>query len=201
MKLDITGRHIDITPAIRDFTRDKLTKLEKWIDEVIEAHVILSVEKHRHQAEIVIKGRHHTFTGADETGDMYVSIGNVVDKIEKQARKLKEKAVGRRKHARSTQEAVATILPAKRSAKEVSSSNGVPPARLARAAAASAAGSTPRIIRTNDYHMKPMSLEDAALAFRDSDREFLVFREARSQRISVMYRRKDGHLGLIEPEP
>ena len=199
MKLDITGRHIEITPAIRDFTRDKLTKLEKWIEEVIEAHVILSVEKHRHQAEIVIKGRHHTYTGADETGDMYASIGNVVDKIEKQARKLKEKAVARRKQARSTQEALTTMLPEKGRAKETSSNNGGPPARSARASAA--AGSTPRIIRTNDYHMKPMSLEDAALAFRDSDREFLVFREARSQRISVMYRRKDGHLGLIEPEP
>ena len=58
MKLDITGRHIDITPAIRDFTRDKLSKLDKWIDDVIEAHVVLFVEKHRHTAEVVVKSRH-----------------------------------------------------------------------------------------------------------------------------------------------
>ncbi|MGH9867634.1 MAG: ribosome hibernation-promoting factor, HPF/YfiA family [Candidatus Polarisedimenticolia bacterium] len=189
MKLDITGRHIDITPAIRDFTRDKLTKLEKWIDDVIEAHVILSVEKHRHQAEIVLKGRHHTYTGADETGDMYVSIGNVVDKIEKQARKIKDKAVARRKHARPTKQ-VAQMLPESAARP---STNGGPPADTASSV-------PPRIIRTNEFQSKPMSLEDAALTFKGSDREFLVFRDARSQRISVMYRRKDGNLGLIEPE-
>jgi putative sigma-54 modulation protein len=189
MKLDITGRHIEITPAIRDFTRDKLAKLEKWIDDLMEAHVVLCVEKHRHQAEVVIKGRHHTYTGADETGDMYVSIGNVVDKIEKQARKLKEKAVTRRKQARSTKEAV-QMMPA-----GAPSTNGNRPAAQDEPPAP-----PPRVIRSNDYRMKPMSLEDAVLAFRDSEREFLVFRDARSQRISVMYRRKDGNLGLIEPE-
>lgn len=190
MKLDITGRHIEITPAIRDFTKDKLVKLEKWIDDMMEAHVVLAVEKHRHMAEVVIKGRHHTYTGTEETGDMYVSIGNVVEKIEKQARKLKEKAVTRRKQARSTKEAV-QMLP-----KAGTAGNGNRTAALEEAHA-----SAPRVIRSNDYRMKPMSLEDAILAFRDSDREFLVFRESRSQRISVMYRRKDGNLGLIEPEP
>ncbi|HKY31780.1 MAG TPA: ribosome-associated translation inhibitor RaiA [Candidatus Polarisedimenticolia bacterium] len=181
MKVDITGRNIDITPAIRDFTRDKLLKLEKWIDDVIEAHVILSVEKHRHQAEIVIKARHRTHAGEDETGDMYVSIGNAVDKIEKQARRLKEKAVARRKHA----------LPAPLAAAAPEGADGREKTDPAGA---------PRIIRMKEQRMKPMSLEDAALAFRDSNREFLVFRDARSQRISVMYRRKDGNLGLIEPE-
>jgi len=186
MKLDITGRHIEITPAIRDFTKDKLSKLERWIDDVMEAHVVLCVEKHRHQAEVVVKGRHHTYTGTEETGDMYVSIGNVVEKIEKQARRLKEKAVTRRKHSRSTKEAV-QMLPA------APSTNG-------NRAAEPAPARAPRVIRSNDYRMKPMSREDAVLEFRDSDREFLVFRDARSQRIKVMYRRKDGNLGLIEPE-
>ena len=187
MKLDITGRHIDITPAIRDFTRDKLAKLERWIDDVMEAHVVLCVEKHRHQAEIVIKGRHHTYTGTEETGDMYVSIGNVVEKIEKQARRLKEKAVARRKHARSAKEAVQMIpVPP-----EPSTNGGRP---------AEPQAGRPRVIRNGAYRMKPMSREDAVLEFQDSDREFLVFRDARSQRIKVMYRRKDGNLGLIDPE-
>src|SRR5262245_24286369 len=102
MKLDITGRNIEITPAIREFTQEKLSKLDRWIEEVIEAHVVLFVEKHRHTAEIVVKGRHHTFTGIDETGDMYASIGNAVDKIEKQARREKDKVSARRKHPRPT---------------------------------------------------------------------------------------------------
>lgn len=190
MKFDITGRNIEISPAIRDFTRDKLSKLEKWIDDVIEAHVILFVEKHRHTAEIVLKGRHRTFTGTDETGDMYASIGNVVDKLEKQARREKDKATGRRKHARKTG-LQATVR----------SRSAAPPARVAGSdGSADLAGGNPRIIRSNEITMKPMTVEDAALQFRDSGREFLVFRDARSQRISVMYRRKDGNLGLIEPD-
>ncbi|HEY3175732.1 MAG TPA: ribosome-associated translation inhibitor RaiA [Candidatus Polarisedimenticolia bacterium] len=187
MKLDLTGRNIEITPAIRDFTADKLSKLDKWIDDVTEAHAILSVEKHRHIAEIVVKGRHHVFTGTDETGDLYASIGNVVDKIEKQARRLKDKATGRRKHARPAQEVAA--------AAEGSTRPGAPTD-----GSALRLGSASRIIRSNELIMKPMSPEDAALEFVDSQREFLVFRDSRSQRISVMYRRKDGNLGLIEPQ-
>lgn len=186
MKLDLTGRNIEITPAIRDFTRDKLAKLEKCIDDIIEAHAILSVEKHRHIAELVIKGRHHVFTGTDETGDLYASIGNVVDKIEKQARRLKDKVTTRRKRARPGPEVAAAVqvqLPA-----PGAGDGGAPrPAPI------------PRIIRSDEMVMKPMSPEDAALRLVDSEHDFLVFRDARSQRISVLYRRKDGNLGLIEP--
>lgn len=182
MKLDITGRHIDISPAIRDFTRDKLSKLDRWIDEVMEVHVILSVEKHRHIAEIVVKGRHNTFTGTDETGDMYASIGNVVDKIEKQARRQKDKIAGRRKHAVPT---------------SLTMSGSEPPSDGDDRSSASA---SPRIVRVNSTPMKPMTVEDAALSLLDSDNEFLVFRDARNQRVNVLYRRRDGNLGLIEPE-
>lgn len=176
MRIEITGRHIDITPAIRDFTEDKLKKLERWIDEILETHVVLSVEKHRHIAEIVLRARTHTFTGTDATGDMYASIGNAADKIEKQARKLKDKVTGRRKHSR----------PAARIAPPDESRDGD--------------GVEPRIIRVPVDTKKPMSIEDAALFLAETEQEFLVFREARSQRISVLYRRRDGHLGLIEPD-
>lgn len=186
MKLELTGRNIEITPAIRDFTTDKLARLSKWIDEIIEAHIILTVEKHRHNAEIVVKGRHHSFTGTDETGDMYASIGNVVDKIEKQARRQHDKTSGRRKQSRATLQ-VAVDAGAEQDG------DG------AERAAGSRSGGGPRIIRTNEIIMKPMSPEDAALHFSGSQREFLVYRDSRSQQISIMYRRKDGNLGLIEP--
>jgi len=184
MKLDITGRNIEITAALREFTKDKLSKLDKWIDEVIETHVILSIEKHRHMAEIVLKTRHHAFTGTDETGDMYASIGNAVDKLEKQAHKAKDRDTGRRKHQKPPS-VVTLIEPVNESGKDGSSPG---------------ADGMPRIIRANEFSRKPLSIEDAALKFLESDRVFLVYRDARSQRISVMYRRKDGNLGLIEPE-
>lgn len=186
MRFDITGRNINITDAIREFTQDKLSKLNRWIDEVIETHVILSVEKHRHMAEIVVKSRLHTFTGTDETGDMYASIGNAVDKLEKQARRAKEKITGRRKHIKPP---VPPVLPEEVEdvVDDVSSE-------------ATSGTHAPRIIRMNGFSMKPLSVEDAAMKLVDSELEFLVYRDARSQRISVMYRRKDGNLGLIEPD-
>lgn len=180
MRIEITGRHIDITPAIRDFTEDKLKKLERWIDEILETHVVLSVEKHRHIAEIVLRARTRTFTGTDATGDMYASIGNAADKIEKQARKLKDKFTARRKHSRP---AARTALP---DATGMESRDGD--------------GAERRIIRVPVDTKKPMSIEDAALFLAETEQEFLVFREARSQRISVLYRRRDGNLGLIEPD-
>lgn len=178
MRIEITGRHIDITPAIRDFTEDKLRKLERWIDEILETHVVLSVEKHRHIAEIILRARTRTFTGTDATGDMYASIGNAADKIEKQARRLKDKVTGRRKHARPPAQAPIQAGPDGDGAGEAER----------------------RIIRVPVDTRKPMSIEDAALVLAETDQEFLVFREARSQRISVLYRRRDGHLGLIEPD-
>lgn len=91
MKLDITGRHIDVTPALREFAEDKLRKLEKLLDGPLDIHVVLAIEKHRHMAEIQVKSRNGVFTGAHETGDLYASIGEVVDKLERQALKHKEK--------------------------------------------------------------------------------------------------------------
>ena len=184
MKLEITGRNIDVTPAIKDFALDKLSKLRRWIDEIIEIHIILSVEKHRHSAEILVKTRHDSFTSREETGDMYASIGNAVDKLEKQARRSKEKHKARRKHARSTSEFPAGEDDGTQLVGEVDTG----------------LADVPRIIRMNGFSMKPMSMEDAALKLVDSERDFLVYRDARSQRISVIYRRKDGNLGLIEPD-
>jgi putative sigma-54 modulation protein len=99
MKIDITGRHIDLTPALQEFAQDKLKKLEKLLQEPIEAHVVLSIVKHRHIAEVQVKSRTVAFSGTEETGDLYASIGEVVDKLERQALKHKEK-VHDHKHRR-----------------------------------------------------------------------------------------------------
>jgi len=89
--LDITGRHVEITPALRDFAEERLAKLERLLDGPIEAHVVLGIEKHRHFAEVQVKSKTGVFTGHQETGDLYASIREVADKLERQALKHKEK--------------------------------------------------------------------------------------------------------------
>ncbi len=91
MKIDITGRQTNVTPALRQFAEQKLQKLRKLLEDPIEAHVVLSIMKHRHIAEIQIKSRSVVLSGTEETSDLYASIGEVVDKLERQALKHKEK--------------------------------------------------------------------------------------------------------------
>jgi len=91
MKIEITGRQIDVTPALKEHAEEKLGKLERLLDPTAEAHVVLSISRHRHIAEIQVKAGHVVLSGTEETGDLYVSISEVVDKLERQALRHKEK--------------------------------------------------------------------------------------------------------------
>ena len=195
MKLEVTGRHVAVTPALKTFAREKTAKLQKLIDDLDEVHVILTVEKHRHIAEIVARGRHITFSAREITPDMYTSIGEAIEKLERQARKHKTKHEARRRRP-----AAAAPLPAESSEEEPAAPRRAPSSIVRRRDAAAATDARPRIVRTDTFPRKPMSIEEAALQARDSELGFYVFRNSRSQEINVLFRRKDGTLGLIEPE-
>lgn len=110
MKIDITGRHIDVTPALKDAAEDKLSKLERLLDHEVEAHVVLWITKHRHIAEIQVKSGGLSFTSTEETEDLYHSISQAVDKLERQVLRHKEK-IQDHKHRRGPRdpEVAATI--------------------------------------------------------------------------------------------
>jgi putative sigma-54 modulation protein len=187
MKIDITGRQIDVTPALRDFAEEKLGKLARLLLEPLEAHVVLSIEKHRHVAEIKVKSRTAVLSGTEETDDLYASIGEVVDKLERQALKHKEKARDH-KHRAALRDVAAVIEAETANAAETSDEG----------AATAAPGA--RIVHSRRCRVRPMSAEDAVLELEASEDELLVYREAQSERIQVLYRQKDGNYGLIEPE-
>lgn len=187
MKIDITGRQIEVTPALRDFAEEKLGKLERLLLEPLEAHVVLSITKHRHVAEIHVKSRTVVLSGTEETGDLYASIGEVVDKLERQALKHKEK-VRDHKHRPALRDVAAAIEA--EAADEGKTSDE----------AADAVIPMPRIVHSRGYRVRPMSAEDAVMELEASDDELLVYREAQSERIQVLYRQKDGNYGLIDPE-
>jgi len=183
MSVDITGRHIEITEPIRKFATDRLERLRGIVDEIQEVHFILTVEKHqRHVAEVNIKARRDFYHSEEVSTDMYTSIAAVVDKVEKQILRDKERKVTRKRHNNNhrTAEVITT-----RSILEVEEVLGE---RL------------PRIIRTYEMAAKPMSVDDAAIQISDSIHEFLVFRNADTERLNVVYKRKDGNIGWIEPE-
>ena len=179
MTVDITGRHIEITEPLRKFTTDRLEKQRGIIDEVMEALFILTVEKHqRHIAEVNIKTRHDFHHGAEVSTDMYTSIAAVLDKIEKQILRSKGRNMARKRR----------------------NNGGGIVAGTTGEAEAEIGEQIPRIIRTHQVAAKPLSVDDAAIEVDESKAGFLVFRNAETQRLNVVYKRKDGNIGWIEPE-
>jgi putative sigma-54 modulation protein len=178
MKVDITGRHIEITEPLRKFATDRLEKLRGIVDEVMEVHFILTVEKHqRHIAEVNVKTRRDFHNCEEVSSDMYTSIAAVLDKVEKQIRHTKGKRMSRK--LRNNGEVITATV---------------------REAEVEIGEKIPRIIRTHEVAAKPLSVDDAAVEVGDSEAEFLVFRNAETQKLNVVYKRKDGNIGWIEPE-
>jgi putative sigma-54 modulation protein len=175
MRLDITGRHVEITTALRQLIEKRLARLERVLnDAAVSAVITLIKEKYRLRTEIAVHTRgDHVLRGNGESSGWAVSVRQATDKIEQQAKTLKGKWNDRkRKGSRAA------------------------PAAEERAAPASAG---PRIVRAR-YPVKPMSIDDAAMRLDGGKDMFVVFRNADTERVSILYRRKDGSLALIEPD-
>ena len=186
MHLEITGRHIEVTPALRDFAEDKLRKLERLLDGPVEIHVVLGIQKHRHSAEVQVKSRTTVLSGSQVTGDLYSSIGEVADKLERQALKHKEKLHDHKhRHGPREPQAAAAIEASANPTERQPAGEPVP---------------APRIVRSPSYRLKPLSPEDAAYELEASGEVLLVFRDLETDRVNVVYRQGDGNFGLVEPE-
>ena len=177
----ITGRHLQITDAINDHVTKKIESLHLDYPKIIEAHVILEVEKYRHSAEVVLVCSNHiTIEACEECDDMYAAIDQVTDKVARQMRKYKTRLM--RKH-RPRKDVVQHLE------EQVLHPEPVEDDEHARHP----------IVRTERYPVKPMYVDEAVLQLEMSHRQFLVFRNARDSRVNVLYRRKGGDFGLIEP--
>jgi putative sigma-54 modulation protein len=177
MNVEITGRHVLITPAIRTYVLTRLRKFVKILGDDINFHVILDVEKERQTAEILLKSKLLSLTGKGESDDMYNSILRAIEKLERQALKHKSKIIeGKRQRAKAKSVAVRLGV-------------GEPTARTI------ARGTNG--IREEEAQRKPMAVEEAVIELSHSEYPFVVFRNAESGAVNVLYRRKDGTIGLI----
>jgi putative sigma-54 modulation protein len=176
MRVDITGRQIDITAGLRQLIGKRLAKLERVLnDRAVSATVILSKEKYRHIAELVVHAKgDHTLSGIGTGNAWPLAVRQAAEKVEHQAEKLKSKWTESKRRRGGSREA-----------------NAQPGPRAA----------TPRrIVRATRYAVKPMSVEDAAQRVESGRDTFVVFRNADTDALSIVHRRKDGSLGLIEPD-
>jgi putative sigma-54 modulation protein len=178
MKFEYTGRHVEVSPAIRRHVEDHFKKLDHIFngDSTLSTHVVIDVEKNRQIGEIIVTWRDYTLTAKDTNADMYMALTRAMAKIEKQAVKLKKKIIDRKQSAKSA----ALVAPQ-------------PDGRI------EATPRPPRIIAARRYAVKPMTAEEAAMRLSGEQDQFLVFRDADTQRLGVIYKRNDGNYGLIEP--
>ncbi len=171
MAVNFTGRHYEIPESLKQYALKRLKKLEKMLDEVLEVEVICEVEKYRHKAEVLVKGKNFSLRASETTGDMLTSLNSVFDILEKQARREKERLFKR-----------------KRQEKEVVE-EGAP--------AGEEEG--PNLIYTDDYSDKPLTVEEAVEELEKLNKDILVYRNARNNRVNVLYR-KGNRYYLIEPK-
>ncbi len=175
MQTSVTFKNLDPSDHIKSYISDKLDRFDKYLHNPGEASVVLSVEKFRHMAEVNIIGDRMSINGKEETEDMYSAIDMVLDKLEKQIKKGKQKVRERR--------------------------TGKGKSKAAMTEPASMEEDWERRVMVRNIEYKPMDVEEAIMQMDLVDDTFLVFTNARSDRVNVLFRRKDGNYGLIQPNP
>ena len=175
MQTAVTFKHLDPSENLKLYVCNKLDRFDRFLGNPAEASVVLAVEKFRHQAEINISGDRLNINGKEETDNMYSAIDMVLDKLEKQIKKSKQKIRDRR---------------------------GAPKGKAKRFNAAGTVapddeGMTQ--IRVKNIEFKPMDVEEAVMQMELVNNDFLVFTDAQTNKVNVLYHCKDGHYGLIQP--
>ena len=177
MKIEFTGRQTEVPAELRRLAEGKLQKLGKLLPGVTRAHVILSADKHRQVAEVSVHSRQLDLSAVEATTNPRLSLTSAIDKLLRQAQRQKAKRRERKGKA--------------------SPRRALPPAERG---GDGGDGGALRVIRTRRSALKPMTLDEAALEMDGRGEGVLVFRDAATERVSVLFRRRDGHLGLVEPE-
>jgi len=177
--VSVTFRHLEATAALREYAVEKASKIRNYFGEPNEITIVLSSEKHRYTAEITLKAGRITANAKEETEDLYSAIDVAVDKVDRQIKKHKEK-LKHHKQGSMPQEITSryNIL----SSKSIEENE------------------QPKIIKTENVFAKPMSLEEAVDQLSLLNSDFLVFINDSNRKVNVIYYRKDGDYGLIEPE-
>ncbi len=180
MNIDFVARKVELTDQIRELASKKLAKIDKYFNEILDVRLELAQERHLYVVDLFIHGKDFDARATSQNKDIRSAIQEAVEKLEIQARKAKTRLKGRKRQSeqeRRTPDWAVEVLE-----KE------------------SVASGQPRIIKTSSITIKPMTIEEAALQLESSAGDFIVFLNATTDKVNVLYRRRDNNLGLITPE-
>lgn len=181
MNLILKGKQFEVNDSIENYVRKKMMKLEKYYDQIIEAVATVSVEKNRHIFEVTLQAKRAIIRAEEESDNIYNSIDRVVERLERQIIKYKERLYSKYSNEYN-KEKVSVIV----ETEEPDSSAHLNQER--------------RIVKNKRFVLKPMSPEEATLQMELLGHNFYVFSNEETAQINVLYKRKDGNFGLIEPE-
>lgn len=182
MNIEYTARHFRLRDDLRSLVAGKIDRVVKFVDEPIEVRVTLEADKRRRIAEIHVAHRRGVLQATEEAERMEDAISAAADKVEKQGRRARKKLMDTRRRAQRNAEA------SHQWPLDVLDSSSV------------SADQVPRVIKTTSLPIKPMTIDEAALQLEDSKNDFFVFLDSGTEKVSVLYRRRDQHYGLIAPE-
>jgi putative sigma-54 modulation protein len=178
MDITVAFRHIESSESLKAYAEEKVRKMDKYFDFPVVVYIVLAAEKFRRMADVTLNVNGTVIKAVEETEDMYSAIDQVMDKIEKQVKRYRDKTTRKRRTDNRKDE----------------SSN-----RMEETEDIGDLGVEEPEIEIEKLVAKPMDPEEAAMQLTLSQQDFLVFRNSHSNDINVIYRRKDGNLGLIEP--
>jgi putative sigma-54 modulation protein len=176
MNVMTTARHYQLTPDLKEYAESKVTQLKKYFDQIVNAHIIFELEKYRHAVEVTIHVNGKDFNGREVSEDMYASVDRVVEKLEVQIRRYKGKRFNKKTPKLAD-------IPAPLPAEEE------PEAQPAREY---------EIVPVDPIEFPVLSVGEAMEKLKSDGKEFAVFSERKTKRITVLFKREDGTVGLIE---
>jgi putative sigma-54 modulation protein len=179
MQVNITFRHLEPTEALKDHVKGRVEHVQRYIDRPSEAHAVLHVENMAHHAEITVKAGRFLLRGTAKSKDMYASIDEAADKIERQLKKHKGKLEAQKNGA----PAPAAPVEVRHDVIDIIEHPERP---------------SHRVVKSTAFQAKPMSVDDAILQLDLLGSQFFVFQNAKDGAINVVFRREDGNLGLVE---
>lgn len=179
INIAISGKNIQVTKSLKTYINKEIEGLEKYFEKIISAHIVLNVEKEREIVEVNLQTAGSTIHVSESTDDLYKSIDACIDHLERKLKQFKQKMIDRKRQFDKTQFSFEN----KQEVREgVETDEGH------------------HIVLVDRYVKKPMNVEEAAMQLEITNNDFLVFFNDAADKINVIYRRKDGDFGLINPE-
>ncbi|RKH70688.1 ribosome-associated translation inhibitor RaiA [Corallococcus sp. AB049A] len=204
MQLNITFRQFGASDSLKEYAREKVERVNRLLDRAGEAHVVLSLERHLHHADITIHSGAWILRGREKSDDMYASIDLAMDKIERQLRRYRDKLKSH--HGKEKVHHRQDLVKVRHDVFELHEPEQAAEASAPAAQAAPAAAPAPvaesgvaRLVRTTHLAIQSLSVDDAVMQMNLMNNDFYVFQNQQSQALSIVYRRKEGGFGLIEP--